>query len=223
MLAPVKTGIEHVANALRQRLPASRALVAIDGTDGSGKSTLAGQLAQCLHPRPTVVVHVDNFLNPSSIRHARGRSSPDGFWLDSYNYAALSANVLDPLRASGGAWYRPSSYDPSLDAEKLAEPVFAPADAIVLVEGLFLHRDELAHRWDASIFLDVPFAETARRMAVRDGSNPDPNHRTMRRYVGGQHIYFATARPLERASLIVDNAGTEPRLIDPSHASALLT
>lgn len=60
-------------------------------------------------------------------------------------------------------------------------------------------------------------------MAVRDGSNPDPNHRTMRRYVGGQHIYFATARPWERASLIVDNAGTEPRLIDPSHASALLT
>lgn len=165
MLAPVKTGIEHVANALRQRLPASRALVAIDGTDGSGKSTLAGQLAQRLHPRPTVVVHVDNFLNPSSIRHARGRSSPDGFWLDSYNYAALSANALDPLRAAGGAWYRPSSYDPSLDAEKLAEPVFAPADAIVLVEGLFLHRDELAHRLGR---LDLPRCPV-RRDGMADG------------------------------------------------------
>lgn len=223
MLALVATGIEHVANALRRRLPTSRALVAIDGTDGSGKSTLAGQLAQRLRPRPTVVVHVDNFLNPSSIRHARGRSSPDGFWLDSYNYTALTANVLDPLRAAGGAWYRPASYDPSLDAVELADPVFAPADAVVLVEGLFLHRDELAHCWDASIFLDVPFAETARWMALRDGSNPDPNHTTMRRHVGGQHIYFATARPWERASLVVDNAGSEPRLIDPSHASALLT
>ena len=214
--------IEYLAEALKQRLPASRALVAIDGTDGSGKSTLADQLAQHLGPRPVVVVHADDFLNPSPVRHARGRSSPDGFWLDSYDYAALSANVLDPLSAAGGAWYRPSSYDRHLDAVKLAEPVFAPADAIVLVEGLFLHRDELVQRWDASIFIDVPFAETARRMAVRDGSNPDPNHETMRRYVGGQRIYFASAQPWERASLVVDNTGAEPRLIDPSRVSALL-
>lgn len=214
--------IEYLAEALKQRLPASRALVAIDGTDGSGKSTLADQLAQHLGPRPVVVVHADDFLNPSPVRHARGRSSADGFWLDSYDYAALSANVLDPLSAAGGAWYRPSSYDRRLDAVKLAEPVFAPADAIVLVEGLFLHRDELVQRWDASIFIDVPFAETARRMAVRDGSNPDPNHETMRRYVGGQRIYFASAQPWERASLVVDNTGAEPRLIDPSRVSALL-
>ena len=222
MLSPVGTGIEYLATQLRRRLPASRALVAIDGTDGSGKSTLTAQLAQRLCPRPAVLVHVDDFLNPSSVRHARGRSSPEGFWLDSYNYAALSANVLDPLSAPGGAWYRTASYDPDLDVEKLAEPAFAPADAVVLVEGLFLHRDELVHRWDASIFLDVPFGETARRMAIRDDTHPDPEHASMRRYVGGQRIYFATAKPWEKATLVVDNTGIEPRLIDPSQVSALL-
>lgn len=37
---------------------------------------------------------------------------------------------------------------------------------------MFLHRDELADRWDWSVCLDVPFTETARRMAARDGTHP---------------------------------------------------
>lgn len=71
--SPVGGSIEYLAETLRQRLPASRALVAIDGTDGSGKSTRADQLARHLGPRPVVVVHADDFLNPSAVRHARGR------------------------------------------------------------------------------------------------------------------------------------------------------
>lgn len=45
------------------------------------------------------------------------------------------------------------------------------SDALVIFEGMFLHRDGLHDIWDRSVFLDVPFAETARRMAARDGSN----------------------------------------------------
>ncbi|MGZ6754483.1 MAG: uridine kinase, partial [Nocardioides sp.] len=61
--------------------------------------------------------------------------------------------------------------------------VFAPASAVVVVDGLFLHRDELVDAWDFSVFLEVPFDETARRMAVRDGSSPDHRHPRLRRYV----------------------------------------
>ncbi len=85
-----------------------------------------------------------------------------------------------------------------------------PADAVVIVEGMFLHRDELADRWDWSVFLDVPFAETARRMAERDGSHPDPEHPSMRRYVVGQRIYLDSCRPRIRATIVLDNTS-------PSH------
>jgi hypothetical protein len=79
---------------------------------------------------------------------------------------------------------------------------------------MFLHRDELVGRWDASVFLDVPFTETARRMAVRDGTHPDPEHASMRRYVEGQRIYFAACRPWERATFLVDNSDpVRPRLV----------
>jgi len=75
----------------------------------------------------------------------------------------------------------------------------------VLIEGMFVHRDGLAQVWNYSMFLDVPFEETARRMAKRDGSHPNPQPESMRRYVGGQQLYFAASRPWERASLVIDN------------------
>lgn len=94
---------------------------------------------------------------------------------------------------------------------------------MVVLEGMFLHRDELASHWDASVFLDVPFAETAARMAIRNGSNPDPEHPSMRRYVGGQRLYFEAARPWERATYVVENSVfAAPRVIGPASVSALL-
>lgn len=177
-------------------------LVAIDGVDGSGKTTFAKSLAAQLNARPVIVIHVDDFLNPSEIRHRRGRQSPEGFWLDSYDYDALERHVLDPLTPRGSREYR---------QRRDSDAYLVAADgAIVLVEGLFLHRDELAGRWDYSIFLDVPFGITAQRMNLRDGTNADPEHPSMNRYVGGQRLYFAAAKPWTRADCVIDNA--DPRL-----------
>jgi uridine kinase len=79
---------------------------------------------------------------------------------------------------------------------------------VLVVEGIFLHRDELVTCWDFSIFLDVPFDVTASRMAERDGSDPDPNHVSMRRYVEGQRIYLRECDPRARADAVIDN--TDP-------------
>lgn len=200
-------------------------LVAVDGVDGSGKTCFAASLAAAIPDRPVIVLHADDFLNPAPIRHAQGRGSPKGFWEDTYNYAALHEYVLRPLGPSGDGWYRTHSYDPATDRILRPDPVQAPSDALVVLEGMFLHRDELIDHWDASVFLDVDFAETARRMSARDGSNPDPDHPSMRRYVEGQRLYFRAASPWERATLVLDNTDvTSPRILrcpgsDPSRDS----
>ncbi|MBZ2196553.1 uridine kinase [Occultella gossypii] len=214
--------VRWLADDLLGRVGVGRRLVAIDGVDGSGKTSFATLLASHIEERrPAVLIHVDAFLNPAPVRHAKGRTSPEGYWLDSYDYPALIERVLGPLSPGGTGWYCPAVYD--LDSERsiTVEPTFAPPDAVIVVEGLFLHRDELAPVWDASAFLDVPFTVTAARMAVRDGSHPDPEHPTMRRYVGGQRLYFAAARPWERATYVVDNSDhAAPRRIQPEMATA---
>ena len=72
---------------------------------------------------------------------------------------------------------------------------------MLVVDGIFLHRDELVDWWDISVFLDVPFAETFRRMAVRDGCPPDPTDPANARYLEGQRLYLAQCAPQQRADV----------------------
>ena len=202
--------LDRIAGMIPPPVGADCVRVAVDGVDGSGKTTFADELAAELRRRRRTVVRItaDDFLNPRAVRHRRGRHSPDGFWLDSYDYDRLRADVLGPLGPGGDRRYRRAAYSlPTDTALDVPEQTAAPGSALIL-DGLFLHRDGLAELWDFSIFLDVPFVVTAARMARRDGSHPDPDHPSMTRYVQGQQLYLTAADPARRASVVIDN--TDP-------------
>ena len=194
------------------RVPAARGtdcvLVAVDGVDGAGKTVFADELAGLLRAagRPVVRIGVDGFHHVRAVRHRRGRDSPEGFWLDSYDYPALRERVLDPLGPGGTRRYRRAAHDLATDRPVDPPPELAPPGAVVVLDGLFLHRDELAGVWDLSVFLRVPFEVSVARMAERDGTPADPAHPGVARYVRGQRLYFAACRPWRRADLVVDNA-----------------
>jgi uridine kinase len=181
--------------------------VGIDGPDGSGKTVFADDLAATMRERdrPVVRISLDDFHNVRAVRYRRGRDSPEGFWRDSYNYDRIHSDVLEPFGPNGSRRYRRAAHDLVTDAILTPEPQLAPPDTVLIVDGLFLHRDELAATWDLSVFLDVPLTVTAQRMALRDDTNPDPDHPDMRRYVEAQRIYFAACAPQQRATVVVDN------------------
>ncbi|MET8151513.1 uridine kinase [Actinoplanes sp. NPDC049668] len=191
--------------------------VAVDGPDGSGKTVFADELAAAVRAlgRTVVRVSLDDFHNPRAVRYRQGRESPEGFWLDSYDYRRFRGDVLEPFAPGGSRRYRPAAHDLATDAVLDPPPRTAPPGAVLIVDGLFLHREEVVRDWDLSVFLDVPFAVTARRMAVRDGTDPDPEHPGMRRYVQAQRIYFAACAPQRRADILIDNQDFDaPRIVD---------
>jgi uridine kinase len=194
----------EVLSAVADRLPAS-GLVAIDGVDGAGKTTFADALAAVLRAkgRTAVRASVDDFHHPRAIRWLRGRTSPDGFFLDSYDYERFAEDLLVPFAA--GQPFRRASHDLSTDVYVDAPLEVVPAPAILLVDGIFLHRDELVDHWDFSVFLSVDFAVSFARMAVRDGCPSDPDDPRNRRYVEGQRLYLAKCDPAGRADLVIDH------------------
>lgn len=188
-------------------------MVAVDGVDGAGKTTFARQFAAAIEDagRPAIVVHEDGFLAPRQVRYRLGRDSPEGYFRDSYDLPALIDHVLKPLQPSGDhrVWRR--VFDHRTDTRLDAPVEEVPVDAVVIVEGMFLHRDELAELWDWSVFLEVPFTESVRRLSQRDGSHPNPEHPSMRRYVEGQRIYLKACQPRAKATVVLDNSSLHPQ------------
>ena len=190
--------------------PHGIARIAITGVDGAGKTTLANELVPLVEARrPLIRASIDGFHNPRAVRHARGRTSPEGFYQDSFNLAAFRSVLLDPLAPGGTGRYRVAAYDHRTDSAVETDEETAPPTAALLVDGIFLQRPELDGLWDLVIFLDVPFAQTFARMAVRDGSPADEAHPVNQRYRQGQQLYLAERQPQARAHILVDYANLD--------------
>jgi uridine kinase len=86
----------------------------------------------------------------------------------------------------------------------VAPETVAPG-AILVLDGIFTHRDELVGFWDYSVLLHVPFAVSIPRGAARGYGDPDPDADSNRRYLEGQRLYFAECDPCSRATVIIDN------------------
>jgi uridine kinase len=201
---------KHLFTELAQSLvavsPDRTILVAIDGVDGAGKTTFANELGSSVSAlgRPVIRASVDGFHNPRVVRYKRGRHSPEGYFEDSYNYAALRKYLLDPLSPRGCQRYRSAFFDHVTDNAVSVVEIEALPRSILLIDGIFLHRPELLAYWDVSIFLRTNFAVSVARCASRDGSSPDPAAPSNRRYVEGQRLYLQGCQPEAKATVVIN-------------------
>ena len=164
--------------------------VGIDGVDGAGKTGLAEEVAQLLtsRGRPCVRVSLDQFERPAEERYARGEFSPEGYYLDAFELERFRAHVLS---------------------------VEAPPNAVLVCDGVFMQRPELAELWDVTVFVDADLDVAARRGAERNlvwFDSLDETHERYRiRYMPAHQRYIEEQRPHERADFVFHNT----RLNDP--------
>lgn len=192
--------------------------VGVDGVDGAGKTTFSDELALAVRDlaRPVIRASVDSFHNPRAMRYRRGRSSPDGFFLDSYDYELLLRVLLNPLSRGGSGRYRAAAFDHMADRPTPTPERVAAPNAVLIFDGIFLHRPELSGYWDYSIFLRVSFGTSVPRCAqARPWLSPDPYADSNRRYVEGQRLYLRTCEPENLATIVIDNEDLDaPFVVD---------
>lgn len=202
---------------IREINSGGRSLIAVDGVDGAGKTVLAGELVRLAAQdglRSVASLSIDGYHHPRSTRYARGRG-PESFYRDSYDYPALNRSVATAFKQ--GLPVVTAVWDVVADTsiESAHSSLDLPQDCVLLVDGIFLHRPELRELWDASIWVQVPFAVSVPRGNERFSGqyDPDPEAESNHRYVGGQRLYFAQCSPWEMATWVLDNEDlAHPRL-----------
>jgi uridine kinase len=196
-------------------------LIAVDGIDGAGKSTFADELALAMPPTNAgralnpVRSTIDSFHNPRVVRWKRGRSSPLGFYLDSHDLQAVQRELLEPFDRGVGAPYRVGNFDVLSDQPLSAPTATVAAGDILLFDGIFVQRPELAHFWNLTIFLDAQQRVDLDRLGyLLDGCPDDATNAVahtlnrgseLDRYVSGMRYYLDLVDPISTADIVIDN------------------
>nr|WP_296773124.1 hypothetical protein [Rhodococcus sp. (in: high G+C Gram-positive bacteria)] len=185
--------------------------VAVDGITASGKTTIAAAVASAVNAigRPVIHLTMDGFHHPRVHRHRQGRMSADGYYEDAYDFDALIRHVLRPLGPDGSGRYRRSIIDLASDTPTAPDTVLAPSNAVLVVDGTFLHRPPLTEHWDRTVFVDTDFDTARARGIERDADllgGPDKAADAFDlRYHAASRRYLREVHPWLSATFVVDN------------------
>ncbi len=203
--------IDQLTSAICTVPPGHPTRVAVDGITAAGKSTLTAELGESVgrRGRPVITLSMDDFHQPRSHRYRQGRRSAVGYFEDAYDFDAFLEHVLVPLGPGGNRQYRRRVHDLATDQVIDEEPVEAPADALVIVDGSFLQRSELRSHWDYRILVRTSFDVARDRVVGRDadflGGAEAARELFDVRYQAAFRLYLESARPEGSAEVVVDN------------------
>jgi len=195
-----------VVAEIRRRMaarPAGRPmLVAIDGGSGSGKSTLASVVAAELN---AVVVPSDDFFAAQITDAEWDAFSPGERAAAAIDWRRLRAEALEPLLAGRIASWHPFDFEagtrPDGSYPMATDVVTRQPTPIIVLEGAYSARPELADLIDLAVLVDIPVAERHRRLARRE---EEAFRRAWHvRWDDAERYYFKEVRPASSFDLVV--------------------
>ncbi|MBG9836797.1 MULTISPECIES: hypothetical protein [Bacillus cereus group] len=185
--------------------------VGVSGITASGKTTFANELAEEIKKRglPVTRASIDDFHNPRLIRYAQGKESAKGYYEDAHDYTAFKERLLKPLGPNGNLQYETISHNLITDTPVYNTPIFAQPNMVLIVDGTFLFKKDVAHLFDYKIFVDTDFELARKRGAKREteafGSYKEAEKMFLNRYHAACKMYIEEHNPKECADVVFQN------------------
>lgn len=186
----------EIADEILHNYAQGRAMVAVDGRHGAGQREFASELADSLRlaKHRVFVASMDDFFRPRFDRDRIGSGAD--YFARAYDNSLVRRVLVDPYRMGGSAGFQLEGFDVERDQPAYdAKWETAPADAILIVAGVFLQRKELAALWNYTIWLATHLVE--------------PSTGLEEYQVAADELYLSKVSPSERASTIVNNVDRE--------------
>ena len=177
-------------------------LVALDGPAGSGKSTLASLLAAALD---ATIVPSDDFYAahiPTAEWQAR---RPRDRVADGIDWRRMRREALEPLLAGKAAKWCAFDFNVGVRPDGTYPMQVTPTERqparVVILDGAYSTRPELADLITLSVLVDAPVAVRHARMAARDA--PDFLAAWHALWDDAEAYYFTIVRPQTSFDLVV--------------------
>jgi len=195
--------------------------VGVTGRCAAGKSSLGDELETAVRERGRAVLRasIDDFHRPGhKFRSMREEWTPRTYYEEGYDYTAFRDVLLGPLGPGGSLRCRTGIFDSYHDEPIPEQWHRVPPDAVAIIDGAYILREELEAHWDWIIWLDVDNETMVERARQRDIAWVHDEDAVVRRYrersIPSHEIYEDECRPREKAHAIVDNNRiAEPRLV----------
>lgn len=174
-------------------------VVAIDGHSGVGKSTLARGVKNVRDD--AVIIEGDDFYAGGtktewvSMSRAQ-RASHCMDWL-------RQRPVLEALRRGEAAEYLPFDWE-AFDGTLSLSPVVVEPASLIILEGVYSARPELADLVDLRVLLDVSEAVRVEQLAGREGDLHREDWEQL--WASAEAHYFGDVMPLEAFDLVLHSS-----------------
>lgn len=199
--------VDTVVAAIRAcSASAHRLVVAIDGRSGSGKSTVAEAVAQDID---AVIVPCDDFFAANVSDAEWDRRTPEQRAADAIDWRRLKREAIEPLRTGRPARWLAFDFlaGPRSDGTYPLQRTpreFAPKP-VVLLDGAYSARPELADILDLSVLVEAAPATRQARLAAREAA--DFLREWHVRWHSAEEYYFGHVRPPSAFDLVLQTDG----------------
>ncbi|MGF9768343.1 hypothetical protein [Bacillus albus] len=207
-----KQRIKEIVNPILMLNLTHPTRVGVSGITASGKTTFANELAEEIKKRglPVTRASIDDFHNPRVIRYAKGKESARGYYEDAHDYTAFKERLLRPLGPNGNLQYETISHNLKTDIPVHNEPLVATQNMVLIVDGTFLLKKDVAHLFDYKIFVDTDF-EIARKLGAKReteafGSYEEAEKMFLSRYHAACKMYIDEHNPKSCADVVFQNS-----------------
>ena len=197
----MKNGILQLAAKIPVPEKGQRIIVGIDGLSRSGKTTIGNFLHGHYVEQgvPAVLIHLDDYIVERKRRYGTGTEPWKEYYGLQWDVEQLKRELFAPLRTANGLSL--AAYDEATDQHRI-ERIALPEQAIIIIEGVFLQRDEWRAHFDFLCYVDSPRGERFSR------ESPDTQKKLEKfeqRYWKAEAHYLETVKPKASADHLISN------------------
>jgi len=178
-------------------------IVAIDGLGGAGKTTVVKELMGALENECMIdVLHIDHYIVESEKRYNTGYDEWFEYYYLQWNIELIKQCLLK-IHNNQQELTLPF-YNRATNTVINSKRLFA-SNSILLIEGVFLQRNEWRRFYDYTIFLECSRQVREKRVLKRDSYIGDESailKKYKNRYWVAEEYYLKKERPLQKADIV---------------------